>query len=277
MEHRLKLTVAYDGSRVWGSQRQAGRTTVQEILEQALSQLAGRPIAAELAGRTDRGVHATGQVASCDDVRPEMSPDAIRKALEPSLGDAVAIVLVERVDSGFHARYDATWREYRYRILAGVRSPLIERHVWHRRQPLDVAAMDEGAARLVGTHNFASFVAGGEGVPWSERHQRRRGTIRCVRHCSVREVEAWWPSGPLAGQCIEIRVIADGFLPRMVRGFVGALGVVGRGANEPVWIDELLQRADRRVGPQSAPPDGLVLWRIGYGNAVPDPDQRGSA
>jgi len=277
VEHRLKLIVAYDGSRVWGSQRQAGRVTVQGILEQALSQLAGRHVAAELAGRTDRGVHAAGQVASCDDIRPEMSPEAIRRALEPNLGDAVAIVAVERVASGFHARYDATWREYRYRIWAGPPSPLIERHAWHRRKPLNLAAMTEAAARLAGTHDFASFVAVGEGVPWSERQRHRRGTIRTVRHCAVREVDAWWPSGPLAGQGIEVRVIADGFLPRMVRGFVGALGEIGRGANEPAWIDHLLERADRRVGPQSAPPEGLVLWRIGYGEAVPDPDQRGGA
>lgn len=277
MEHRLKLTVAYDGSRVWGSQRQAGRVTVQSILEEALSRLAEVPVAVDLAGRTDRGVHAAGQVASCVDIRPEMPPEAIRRALEPNLGDAVAVVGVERVGGEFHARYDATWREYRYRIWTGPRSPLIERHAWHRRKPLNVAAIADAAARLVGRHDFASFVAGGEGVPWSERQQRRRGTIRTVRHCAVREVDAWWPSGPLAGQGIEIRVIADGFLPRMVRGFVGALGEIGRGANEPAWIDHLLERADRRVGPQSAPPEGLVLWRIGYGDAVPDPDQRGGA
>jgi tRNA pseudouridine38-40 synthase len=277
VEQRLKLTVAYDGSRVWGSQRQAGRTTVQGILEDALSRLAGRPVAAELAGRTDRGVHAAGQVASCDDIRPAMVPEAIRRALEPNLGDAVAVVEIERVGAGFHARYDASWREYRYRIWSGPRSPLIERYAWHRRRPVDVATMADGAARLVGTHDFASFVAGGEGVPWSERQRRRRGTVRTVLHCSVREAGAWWPSGSLAGQGIEIRVIADGFLPRMVRGFVGALGEIGRGANEPAWIDELLDRADRRVGPQSAPPDGLVLWRIGYGEAVPDPDQHGGA
>jgi tRNA pseudouridine38-40 synthase len=274
---RLKLTVAYDGSRVWGSQRQTGRESVQGILETALSRLAGRPVTAELAGRTDRGVHAAGQVASCDDIRPAMPPEAIRQALEPSLGDAVAVVAVERVHGGFHARYDATWREYRYRLWTGARSPLMERFAWHRRQPLDLPAMTDAAGRLVGTHDFASFVAGGEGVPWSERRQRRRGTVRTVRHCSVREVEAWWPSAPIAGQGIEVRVVADGFLPRMVRGFVGALGEIGRGANEPDWIDELLDRADRRVGPHNAPPHGLVLWRIGYGDDVPDPGQHGGA
>jgi tRNA pseudouridine38-40 synthase len=275
--HRLKLTVAYDGARVWGSQRQAGRETVQGILEAALSRLAGQPVRAELAGRTDRGVHAAGQVASCDDIRPAMAPEAIRQALEPSLGEAVAVTRVERVGGGCHARYDAAWREYRYRVWCGPRSPLVERYAWQRRRALDVGRMAEGAGRLVGRHDFASFVAGGEGVPWSARQQRRRGTVRTVRHCTVRQVDAWWPAGPLDGAGIEIRVVADGFLPRMVRGFVGALGEIGRGANEPAWIDELLDRADRRVGPQSAPPHGLVLWRIGYGDDVPDPGQHGGA
>ncbi len=143
-------------------------------------------------------------------------------------------------------------REYRYRIWTGPRTPLVDRFAWQRRRPLDVEAMAEAAGRLAGTHDFASFVAGGEGVPWSARQQRRRGTVRTVRHCTVRQIEAWWPVGPIDVAGIEVRVVADGFLPRMVRGFVGALGEIGRGANEPAWIDELLSRADRRVGPQSA-------------------------
>lgn len=269
MGHRLKLTVAYDGSRVWGSQRQTGRETVQGILEDALSDFAGRPMEAELAGRTDRGVHATGQVASCDDVRPDLAPDQIRRALEPRLGDAVSIVSVDRVGADFHARFDATWREYRYRIWAGIRSPHMARCAWYRRGRLDVDAMADAASRFTGTHDFASFVAGGEGVPWSDRRQAARGTIRTVLHCSVRPIDAWWPSGEIGGEGVEIRVAADGFLPRMVRGFVGALGEIGRGANEPDWIDELLNRADRRGGPRTAPPHGLVLWRVGYGDDTP--------
>jgi tRNA pseudouridine38-40 synthase len=267
--HRLKLTVAYDGSRVWGSQRQVGRETVQGILEAALADFTGNPVDAVLAGRTDRGVHAVGQVASCDDVRPDMPPGAIQRALEPRLGDAVSIVEVERVPGAFHARYDATWREYRYRIWAGARCPLMERYAWYRRGSLDIEAMAAAAARLVGTHDFASFVAGGEGVPWSDRRARRRGTVRTVARCDVSQVPSWWPTGNIAGQGIEVRVAADGFLPRMVRGFVGALGEIGRGANEPDWIDELLDRADRREGPRNAPPHGLVLWRIGYGDESP--------
>ena len=265
MEHRLKLTVAYDGSRVWGSQRQAGRVTVQSILEDALASFADRPVGITLAGRTDRGVHATGQVASCDDFRPDLEPDRIRRALEPRTGDAVTVQRIERVDAAFHARFDARWREYRYRLWAGPHSPLVEAFAWHRRGYLDTRRMSDAAERLMGTHDFASYTAGGEGVPWSERQQTARGTVRTVYQCSVEETGPWWPAGPGDGQGIEIRVVADGFLPRMVRGFVGALCDIGRGANEPDWIDELKNRADRRYGPRSAPPHGLVLWRIGYG------------
>ena len=269
METRLKLTISYDGSRFWGSQRQAGRVTVQGRLEAALSELAGEPVNAMLAGRTDRGVHAAGQVASCDMIRPEMTPERFRRALDPWLGDGLAVTEVEHVPASFHARYDVAWREYRYRLWSGARSPLLARTSWHRRGHLDSGVMADAAARLVGTHDFASFVGGGEGVPWSGRQDAPKGTVRTVLSCSVHDVEAWWPATQAGGHGIEVRVVADGFLPRMVRGFVGAMGAIGRGANEPAWIDELLTRADRRSGPPTAPPHGLVLWQIGYGTEQP--------
>lgn len=153
---RLKLTIAYDGARFWGSQRQAGRETVQSRLEDALSDLAERPVAVELAGRTDRGVHAAGQVASCDDCRTDLPEARIRLALEARVGDGLSPTNVERVAPGFHARYDAVWREYRYRIWAGPRAPLLTTTSWHRRGHLDRTAMADAASRLVGTHDFAS-------------------------------------------------------------------------------------------------------------------------
>jgi len=269
VETRLKLTIAYDGSRFWGSQRQAGRETVQGRLEAALSKLAGRSITALLAGRTDRGVHAAGQVASCELIRPEMPLEQLRRALDPWLGDGLAVTRIEHVPESFHARHDVAWREYRYRLWSGARSPLMAASSWHRRGNLDLESMADAADRLVGTHDFASFVGGGEGVPWSSRQNAKKGTVRTVLACSVHQVEAWWPATQAAGSGIEIRVAADGFLPRMVRGFVGALGEIGRGANGPEWIDELLDSADRRSGPRSAPPHGLVLWRVGYGDDRP--------
>lgn len=269
MERRLKLTIAYDGSAFQGSQRQAGRVTVQGRLEAALSKLAGHPVNAMLAGRTDRGVHAAGQVASSVLIRPEMPLEQLRRALDPWLGDGLVVTKIEQVPIDFHARHDVVWREYRYRCWSGARSPLMAATSWHRRGTLDPVAMADAASRLEGKHDFASFTGGGEGVPWSGRQNATKGTVRTVFSCTVREVEAWWPATQAAGRGIEIGVVADGFLPRMVRGFVGALGVIGRGANEPGWIDELLERADRRSGPRTAPPHGLVLWRIGYGNDQP--------
>lgn len=269
MEHRLKLVVAYDGSAFWGSQRQAGRVTVQGALESALSEVAGRKMNAELAGRTDRGVHAAGQVASTEDARPDLGVAELHRALDVRLGDSLSIVGAERVPGTFHARHDARWREYRYRIWSGTRTPLLGSAAWHRRGELELEAMQQAATRLEGTHDFASFISGGEGVPWSDRQRMRYGTVRTVTQSSVHPVDAWWPSGGVQGRGFEIRVVADGFLPRMVRGFVGAVGEIGRGAREPEWIDELLREADRRVGPPTAPPRGLVLWRVGYGQDTP--------
>jgi tRNA pseudouridine38-40 synthase len=132
--------------------------------------------------------------------------------------------------------------------------------------------MRRAAARLVGKHDLASFAGGGEGVPWSERHTRPRGAVRRVVHCDCRTVEpavGWFGSAD-GGQLFEVRVVADGFLPRMVRNIVGALVEVGRGARTDAWIDDLLTARDRRCGPKAAPPHGLILWRVGYGDDTPD-------
>ena len=276
MSDSWKLTVSYDGSAFYGSQRQPGRRTVQEELEHALALLAGTPVATVFAGRTDRGVHAIGQVAGCAGIRPDMQASALRTALNANLGDDLSIVRAERVAVDFHPRYDATWREYRYRLWIGAPQPLVGNAVWQRRSALDLDAMAEGAARFLGTHDVASFASGGEGVPWSERASRPRGTVRTITHCSVRRVPPWWgiASADDAGG-VEVRVVADGFLPRMVRSMVGGLVEIGAGAQSPEWITELLRERDRRLGPSTAPPHGLLLWRVGYGNDVPDPDPDG--
>lgn len=272
--NRWKLTVAYDGRDFHGSQRQPGRRSVQEDLERALALLAGRAVAATFAGRTDRGVHAVGQVVSCDDLVPAMPDATIVRALNAHLADDLAVVAARRVAAGFHARYDARWREYRYRIWLGPRQPLARGTVWERRSGLDVQAMDAGARQFLGTHDVASFAGGGEGVPWSERHDRPRGTVRTILHCSVRRVLPWWGMAAETGEAIEIRVVADGFLPRMVRTMAGALVELGSGDRPADWISQLLRERDRRMGPATAPPHGLVLWRVGYGDEIPvdDPD-----
>lgn len=271
MAATLKLTIAYDGTNFVGSQKQKNGRSVQEDLEKAISGLFGQDTKVELAGRTDSGVHAVGQIASVPDMRPNMSDARMIEAINAHLADDLAVVGCERVSEGFHARYDAVWREYRYRIWWGVYQPLQRHRVWQRWPALDLEAMAEGAAHLTGEVDLASFAGDGMGVPGSPA-PGRRGTVRNIMHCSVYPVQAWWGTAPADGHGAEIRIIADGFLPQVVRTVAGALAEVGRMKRPPAWIGELIQAADRQQGPQTAPPQGLLLWRVGYGNEVPEPD-----
>ncbi len=271
----LKLTIAYDGTSFWGSQKQAGVRTVQQELETSLARLGIEPTAIDFAGRTDRGVHALGQVVRCEDGRPEWGTDKIARAINAHLPDDVSVVQVSRVPEGFHPRFDAIWREYRFRIWCGDAQPLARHQVWCRRSRLDIDAMTDAAPLLVGTHDLAAFIGGGEGVPWSDRASAPRGTSRTVYHCSVREIGAWWGIVAGDGVGIEIRMIADGFLPQLVRTVVGALTEIGMNKRSRAWISELIGLADRRNGPVTAPPHGLVLWRVGYGDDVPEPGPNG--
>lgn len=274
---RWQLTVAYDGRAFWGSQRQFGRRTVQSELETALEALTGLKGGVVIAGRTDRGVHAVGQVVSYPAIGPALTAERFQQAVNARLPVDLAVVGVRRRPVGFHARYDATWREYRYRIWCGAPQPLASHLVWQRARELDLPAMDAAAKALLGRHDFATFAGGGEGVPWSPQRAREGGTTRSVIRCSVRAVPPWWGvalGGPAAGY--EIRIAADGFLPRMVRTVVGALVEIGRGAQPVDWTVDLLAATDRRLGPPTAPAHGLVLWRVGYDDDEPESDDVGS-
>jgi tRNA pseudouridine38-40 synthase len=265
----LKLTIGYHGAAFSGSQRQPGRATVQAALEQAAETLARTPVRVTLAGRTDEGVHAAGQVASLPDPRPEWSTGRLRLAFDALVPDSCSVQRVERVPDEFHARFDAQWREYRYRIWSGPRAALARDLVWERHAPLNLALANDGATRLVGERDFAAFAGGGEGVPWSSRRSMARGTVRTLHHASVRRIDPWW--GPAYdGELVEIRVVADGFLPRMVRTIAGALAAIGQGQRPPEWIDELLAAKDRRQAGETAPPHGLILWRVGYDGETPE-------
>lgn len=271
----LKLTLAYDGTGFVGSQRQKNGRSVQEDLESALSRLYGQPTSVELAGRTDSGVHAVGQVASVADIRPNMPEGRLVEAINAHLADDLAVVGVERKPEGFHARYDAVWREYRYRIWWGVRQPLQRERAWQRWPALNLEAMAAGAALLQGEVDLASFAGNGIGVEWGPS-PGKRGTVRTIMHCSVYPIDGWWGTAPTEGNGAEIRIIADGFLPQVVRTVASALADVGRQKRPPEWITELIAARDRRQGPQTAPPHGLMLWRVGYGDDLPDPDPNGA-
>ena len=154
---------------------------------------------------------------------------ALNARLPVDLGAIDAAVCAE----SFNPRFDAVWREYRYWIAPAVVSPFLGRYAWIRRAELDAEAVQAGAQRLVGTHDFASFAGGGEGVPWSQRAARPRGTARTILRCDCREIQLRvGPGSDDSARVLEVRVAADGFLPHMVRNIVGALLDVGQGRRE---------------------------------------------
>jgi tRNA pseudouridine38-40 synthase len=266
----IRMRMSYDGRGFVGSQRQANARTVQGELERALQEIAGKAIPIHLAGRTDRGVHAAGQVASCSREGVRLNVAQLSKAMNAHLGRDIAVLEATWEPKGFHARYSATWRDYRYRIWAGIRQPNAEGYVWGFPQQLDLVRMADAAIRIVGEHDFAAFASGGEGVPWSSRKDRQHGSTRIVQICSVRELPSWWGATERDGTLIDIRIVANGFLPRMVRGIVGTLIEIGRGARPPELVDELFASQDRRSAPKNVPAEGLTLWAVGYGNEQPE-------
>jgi tRNA pseudouridine38-40 synthase len=258
---RVRITIGYDGTEFFGSQSQPGCRTVQDELERLLQRLSPKSGRTAFAGRTDRGVHATGQVVSVD-IDWGDTDHALRAALN-SIGPAdLSIVDVATVADIFHARYDAISREYRYRIVVDDVPPVLQRrYVWWRRTLLDGDRAGRAAERFVGEHTFGTFAGNGRSQSLSATELVRR-----IDACEWRVAEA--------GRRHELRVVANGFLPQMVRNIVAAVVQVGSGRQEPDWIDELIAANDRRKLGDAAPPQGLTLWRVRY---VDDDDERRDA
>jgi tRNA pseudouridine38-40 synthase len=251
--------LGYDGSDFVGSQIQAVGRTVQGELEQAIGRLTPGSSRTVFAGRTDRGVHARGQVVSLD-IHWQGTADRLRDALNALLPDDIVVSRVEWTSPTFHARYDARWREYRYRIwVEDVQPVLHRRYVWWRAVDLDERLAATAARRLVGTHAFGSFAGNGR----SQRDEVSR-LVRTVRTCE------WHVRTTGEARQHELRVEASGFLPQMVRNIVAALVRVGRGERPVQWIDDVLAANDRRILTEAAPPQGLVLWRVRYDDEADD-------
>lgn len=268
-----RLILEYDGSDFAGSQYQPRQRTVQGVVEEALERLTGEWRRIRLAGRTDTGVHASGQVASLI-VPDRFSPVSLRRGLNALLPGDVAVLEAQQVAPGFHARYDARSRRYAYAIWnSQTRSPLRRRTTWQVREPLAVPAMQRAAAALIGDHDFASFAGAGHGVP--DEGGQTRGTRRRVESVDIEIVDA-----TIQGKLIHVEIEASAFLPHMVRNIVGALVVVGRG----IWTAEQLQHVfaatDRRRSAPTAPPQGLCLIGVTYGaewHAFPNRDDETTA
>lgn len=240
-----RLVLEYDGTGFAGWQRQPGTArTVQGVLERAFARVSADAVVVTGAGRTDAGVHAEGQVASVR-AATRLDPATLHRALNALLPRDVAVVSLARAPDSFHARRAARSKLYVYRLWAHpIRSPLRERFALWLREPLDLAALREASALLIGTHDFASFCAAGGAA---------RTTVRTVSRAE------WHGTAPGA-LCFAVE--GPGFLRHMVRNLVGSLLEVARGRRPPGWIAELLALRDRtRAGP-TAPARGLTLVRI---------------
>ena len=251
----FKLTIAYDGTRYVGWQRQPNGMTVQELIEGALAKLTGARVVTRGSGRTDAGVHARAQVASCSIVTHH-SPLTIHRALNAHLPDDVRVLRVQEVDAKFHARFSAKGKEYRYQIDCGkIADPFLRAYAWHHSQPLNVAAMRRAAKLLKGRHDFTALAAS---------RVRRDAAVVCgnSERMPVRTISKLTMTKQ--GELLTIAVAADGFLYKMVRSIVGALVKVGEGKMTPEELGVLLAGKKRVPLVATAPAKGLFLWRVWY-------------
>jgi tRNA pseudouridine38-40 synthase len=243
----FRLTLEYDGTDFEGWQAQSGaHRTVQGVLESALARLTGQCVRVAGAGRTDSGVHAEGQVASLR-LESRFAADGLRRALNGVLPPDLAVRDAAQVPEGFHARFDARGKLYRYTVWNGRSpSPLRARTVLSLQGRLDLEAMRAAAALLQGTHDFACFQAAGS---------LARSTVRTLSRVEV--------EGESRGE-VRLWVEGDGFLRHMVRAVAGTLLEVGRGRRRPEGLPALLAARDRtRAGPNAAA-RGLCLVRVFY-------------
>ncbi len=243
---RYKLTIEYDGSGFVGWQRQKNGPSVQAAVETAFTPLAAEPVTIRGAGRTDAGVHATGQVAHVDldrDWRPDVLRDALNAHLRPN---RVAILAVETVSPTFDARFSATRRHYLYRII-NRRSPLTLEagRAWLVKRRLDARAMHDAAQILVGKHDFSTF---------RDSECQAASPVRTLERLDVQH----------AGDMIEIRASARSFLHHQVRSMVGSLEHVGSGRWSGADLAAALEARDRRRCGMVAPAAGLCLVGVDY-------------
>jgi len=245
-EQSIKLTLAYDGSRYHGWQRQKNGLTIQEVLEDRIQVMVGEPICVLGSGRTDAGVHALGQVCHFK-TRSTLRPEDFERGLNGLLPRDIHVRRAEMAPPGFHARYSALRKVYEYRILNRPDPDVFLRHyIWHIDRPLDTEAVTRCLDRVQGEHDFTSFRSSGSS---------NRNPVR--RMFSARL------SGPDCG-LIRITFEADGFLRHMVRNLVGTLVDVGMGKTSVEGFVRILEAGDRQKAGIKAPAQGLFLVRVCY-------------
>lgn len=246
---KFKLTIAYDGTQYQGWQWQKIGTGVQEKVEEALAKLFPSKPRLHSSSRTDTGVHALGMVAHFDVPRAEcpMTATKLALALNAWLPEDIRIFSAARSAAEFHARFDATRKQYRYFVWNHpAMNPLIRHTAWHVTRPLDVAAMRNAAHAFIGKQDFQS-VAANPGYA-------KKSNIRTLTRCELKR----------SGRLVTFIIEGEGFLYKMCRGIVGTLVQVGLGKFPGTDIKLMLRRKDRRVAGMTAPAHGLVLWKVHY-------------
>lgn len=227
-----------------GFQRQVGVPTIQGEIERVVSEIVQKPVAVTGSGRTDAGVHATGQVISFD-LDWEHGQRDLQRAINANLPETIVVCDVQQAGVDFHPRFDAQRRTYEYTIYnAETRHPLYRLSSWYVRKPLDVEKMNVAAQSLIGEYDFATFGQPPQGM-------------NSVRHVFAAE----WRR---QNQFLVFTIVANAFLYRMVRSIVGTLKAVGDGSWRPEQFVAAFNRAERRFAGQTAPPHGLVLTAVEY-------------
>jgi len=245
MNERIAVAVRYDGSAYHGWQYQENVITVQHVLERALSNVANHPVSVTCAGRTDAGVHATGQVVHFD-TNVYRSERSWTFGANSNLPSDVSVLWAKKVSNDFHARFSATARTYRYVLLnQDVRPGILRKAVgWHFRH-VDADAMHEAAQALLGEHDFSAF----QGSGCQAKHP-----VRTMHEISVIR----------KGRMVIFEIKANAFLLHMVRNLVGTLIEIGEGLKPVSWMSEVLQSKDRKSAGVTIMPNGLYLVTVDY-------------
>lgn len=246
MGDRIKILLAYDGTRYCGWQKQPDQPTVQEAVEAAVEKVTGEKPPVIASGRTDSGVHASGQVCHFDVERASVPPEKYSLALNRYVPRDIRIMESCRVEGDFHARYSALTREYRYYLLQGrVADPFIGRYVYSHSRIPSAEVLDRYAEKLLGTHDFTTFSAAGD--PSESR----------IRHVYAASFFPW-------RGCIVFRIVGNAFLWRMVRSLVGTILDFGQQDAPAEAMKEILEARDRSLAGVTAPSRGLFLYKVVY-------------
>jgi len=243
----LKLTIQYDGTQFLGFQRQKSGRTVQGEIEKAFQRFLNKKINLIGSSRTDSGVHALAQVAHVKISKNGMTLTRIQKALNAHLSKDCVISKIQKVTDDFHARYQAKGKIYEYRLWnSPLRTPILDRHVYHHHRKLDLGQIKKAARFFVGKHDFKSFQSSGG--------NKEMSTVRTLKRLSIKQ----------EGSLIRFIFEGDGFLYNMVRNIIGTLIWVGEGKISPKEIPAILRLKDRKKAGPNASAKGLFLVKVKY-------------